>query len=145
MDKSVNFLNVNICYVFYVLLWIKYWVMWFESLLVFILFKYKKNSPFPEFGLYIIQLYCVEYWIPAEFLFLAFWLAPVLKPTTEYEHQSSHLNDCAVSKVWNFTLWQCLCSCISGRLSICALEGFFQWLSAGYINTPEGGDNQLSL
>ncbi len=33
-----------ICYVLYVLLWIKYWLMWFESLLVFILFKFKKRS-----------------------------------------------------------------------------------------------------
>ncbi len=42
MDKSVNFLSLNI-YVIYVLLWTKYWLMWFESLLVFILFKFKKR------------------------------------------------------------------------------------------------------
>ncbi len=42
----------NICYVIYVILWIKYCLMWFESLLVFILLK-KKNVPtFPEFRLY---------------------------------------------------------------------------------------------
>ncbi len=39
---SAKFLNLNHCYVLYVLLWIKYWLMWFESLLVFILFKFKK-------------------------------------------------------------------------------------------------------
>ncbi len=35
---------LNICYVIYVLLWIKCWLIWFEILLVFILglFKYKK-------------------------------------------------------------------------------------------------------
>ncbi len=38
----VTFLSLNICYVIYVLLWTKYWLMWFESLLVFILFKFKK-------------------------------------------------------------------------------------------------------
>ncbi len=50
--KCLTFLNLNI-YVLYILLWIKYWLMWFESLLVFILFKKKKkNIPtFPEFGL----------------------------------------------------------------------------------------------
>ncbi len=31
------------CYVLYVLLWIKYWLVWFEILLVFILFKFKKH------------------------------------------------------------------------------------------------------
>ncbi len=34
MDKSVTFLHLNICYAIYVLLGIKYWLMWFESLLV---------------------------------------------------------------------------------------------------------------
>ncbi len=43
MHKIVKFLSLNICYVLYVLLWIKYWLMWFESLLVFILFKFKKR------------------------------------------------------------------------------------------------------
>ncbi len=43
LDKSVKFLRLNICYVLYVLLWIKYWLMWFESILVFILFKFKKR------------------------------------------------------------------------------------------------------
>ncbi len=42
MDKSVKFLCINNCYVLYVLLWIKYWLMWFESLLNFILLKSKK-------------------------------------------------------------------------------------------------------
>ncbi len=37
VDESVKFLCLNICYVLYVLLWIKYRLMWFESLLVFIL------------------------------------------------------------------------------------------------------------
>ncbi len=40
--KIVKFLSLNICYVIYVLLWIKYWLKWFESLLVLILFKLKK-------------------------------------------------------------------------------------------------------
>ncbi len=49
----IQFLSLNMCYVIYVLLWIKYWLMWFEILLVFILFTLKKNVPtFPEFGLY---------------------------------------------------------------------------------------------
>ncbi len=43
MHKILQFLSLNICYVIYVLLWIKYWLMWFQSLLVFILFKFKKR------------------------------------------------------------------------------------------------------
>ncbi len=43
VDKSVKFHRLNICNVLYVVLWIKYWLMWFESLLVFILFKCKKR------------------------------------------------------------------------------------------------------
>ncbi len=42
MDKSVKCLCLNIFYVLYVLLWIKYCLMCFKSLLVFILFKFKK-------------------------------------------------------------------------------------------------------
>ncbi len=34
---------LNICYVLYVLLCIKYWLMLFENLLVFILFQFKKR------------------------------------------------------------------------------------------------------
>ncbi len=41
--KIVKFLSLNICYVICVVLWIKYWLMWFEFLLVFILFKFKKR------------------------------------------------------------------------------------------------------
>ncbi len=45
MDKSVKFLRLNICHVLWVLLWINYWLMWFESLLVFISnFKFNKKS-----------------------------------------------------------------------------------------------------
>ncbi len=44
LDKSVTFLSLNICYVLFVLLWIKYLHMRFESLLVFILFKFIKTS-----------------------------------------------------------------------------------------------------
>ncbi len=54
VHKIVKFLSLNICYVIYVLLWIKYWLMWFEILLVFILFKFKNVPTFPEFGLYAI-------------------------------------------------------------------------------------------
>ncbi len=43
VHKIVKFLSLNICYVIYVLLWIKYWLMWFEILLVFILLKFKKR------------------------------------------------------------------------------------------------------
>ncbi len=43
VDKSETFLSLNICYVIGVLLWIKYCIMWFESRLVFILFKFKKR------------------------------------------------------------------------------------------------------
>ncbi len=42
VHKIVQFLNLNICYIIYVLFYIKYWLMWFEILLVFILLKYKK-------------------------------------------------------------------------------------------------------
>ncbi len=35
VEKSVTFHNLNMRYVIYVLFWIKYWLMWFESLLVF--------------------------------------------------------------------------------------------------------------
>ncbi len=40
MHEIVKFLSLNICYV---LLWIKFWLMWCESLLVFILFKFTKR------------------------------------------------------------------------------------------------------
>ncbi len=40
---EIKFLSLNICYVIYVLLWIKYG-SWFEIILVFILFKFK-NRP----------------------------------------------------------------------------------------------------
>ncbi len=43
MDKSVKFIRLNIYYVLYVPLWIKYWLMLFESLLVLIRFKFKKR------------------------------------------------------------------------------------------------------
>ncbi len=43
VDKMYKFLSLNICYVIYVLLWIKCWLMWFEILLVFILLKFKKR------------------------------------------------------------------------------------------------------
>ncbi len=33
---------LSMLYVIYVLLWIKYWLMWFEILFVFILFKFEK-------------------------------------------------------------------------------------------------------
>ncbi len=36
------------CYIIYVLLWLKYWLMWFEILLVFILFKFKKRPNISE-------------------------------------------------------------------------------------------------
>ncbi len=52
MDKSVKFLSLNI-YVLYILLWIKYWLMWFESLLVKILFKFKKR---PIYGIRVVIL-----------------------------------------------------------------------------------------
>ncbi len=45
MHKIVKFLSLNNCYVIYVLLWIKYWLMWFEILLVFILFKFNLKHP----------------------------------------------------------------------------------------------------
>ncbi len=38
---EMSFLSLNICYVIHVLLWIKYWLMWFKIILVFILFKFK--------------------------------------------------------------------------------------------------------
>ncbi len=44
-----KFLSLNICYVIYVLLWIKYWHIWFEILLVLILFQLKNVPTFPEF------------------------------------------------------------------------------------------------
>ncbi len=43
VDKSVKCISLNICYVFYVLLWIKYLLVWFESFLLLILFKFKKH------------------------------------------------------------------------------------------------------
>ncbi len=36
--------QLKMYYVIYVLLWIKCWLVWFEILLVFILFKFKKTS-----------------------------------------------------------------------------------------------------
>ncbi len=48
VHKIVKFLSLNICYVIYVLVWIKYWLMWSEILLVFILFKFKKRPNISE-------------------------------------------------------------------------------------------------
>ncbi len=53
VNKIVKFLSLNICYVIYVLLWIKYWLMWFESLLVFILFKFKKHHNIS--GIWVVE------------------------------------------------------------------------------------------
>ncbi len=50
VHKIVKFLSLNICYVIYVLLWIKYWLMWFELNLVFILFKFKNVPTFQNSG-----------------------------------------------------------------------------------------------
>ncbi len=57
--KIVNFLSLNICYVIYVLLWIKYWLMWFEILLVFILFKFKKRPNISRIR--VVNLECVTH------------------------------------------------------------------------------------
>ncbi len=36
--------------------------MWFDSVLVFILFSKKKNVPtFPKFRLYIVNTHCIKY------------------------------------------------------------------------------------
>ncbi len=43
VHKIVQFLSLNICYIIYVLLWITYWLMQFEIIVVFILFKFKKR------------------------------------------------------------------------------------------------------
>ncbi len=43
MHTIFLFLSLNIFYVIYGLLWITCWLMWFESLLVFILLKFKKS------------------------------------------------------------------------------------------------------
>ncbi len=57
VDKKAEFLNLNICYMLCVLLWIKYWLMWFESLLVSVLFKFKNVPIVPEFVLYYYYKY----------------------------------------------------------------------------------------
>ncbi len=62
--KWTKVLSLNICYVIYVLLWIKYWLMWFESLLVFILFKFKKRPN--SSGIRVVCMYiyiCVYIYI----------------------------------------------------------------------------------
>ena len=51
VDKSVKCPSWNICYLIHYLLWIKYWLMWFGSILVLILFKFKNVPTFPEFRL----------------------------------------------------------------------------------------------
>ncbi len=43
MHTILQFLSLNNCYAIYVLLGIKYWLMGFEILLIFILFKFKKR------------------------------------------------------------------------------------------------------
>ncbi len=55
MDKSVKCLRLNIFYVLYVLLWIKKILKWFESLLVFILFKFKKRPTIS--GIRVVQIH----------------------------------------------------------------------------------------
>ncbi len=47
VDKSVKLVCLNI-YVLYILLWTKYWLMRFESLLVFILFIKKLWTKTPQ-------------------------------------------------------------------------------------------------
>ncbi len=50
----------NICYVIYVLLWIKYCLMWFESLLVFIVFKKKKRPNISGIQVVLWRLYVIH-------------------------------------------------------------------------------------
>ncbi len=55
------------CYVLYVLLWIKYWLMWFEIILVFILFKKtnkKNSSQTPNiYGIRVVQIFFTFIWV----------------------------------------------------------------------------------
>ncbi len=48
----LTFLSLNISYVIYLILWIKYWLVWFEILLVYIYSNFLNFPTFPEFRLY---------------------------------------------------------------------------------------------
>ncbi len=50
VHKIVQFLSLNICYVIYVLLWAKYWLVWFGNSFSFHFIVFPK---FSEFGLYL--------------------------------------------------------------------------------------------
>ncbi len=87
MHKIVKFLSLNICYVIYVLLWIQYWLMWFEILLVFILFKCKKTSR--HFQSWRTRSLCgpranSSRWEQCTFLGISIWelLRPTSSPST---------------------------------------------------------------
>ncbi len=54
----VKLLSLNICYVIYDLLWIKYWLMWFESLLDLYLSKIKNKSGVVVFIVILDFLVC---------------------------------------------------------------------------------------
>ncbi len=63
MDRILKFLSLNICYVIYVLLWITYWLMWFQILLVFILFKFKKCPNISGIRVVCVCVYTVYIYI----------------------------------------------------------------------------------
>ncbi len=76
VHKIVKFLSLNICYVIYVLLWIKYWLMWFEIFLVLILFKFKKRHNISGIWVVIINFYSILFDIGFQFFFSRFFLKP---------------------------------------------------------------------
>ncbi len=59
MHKLLQFLGLNI-YVIHVLLWIKYWSMWFEIVLVFILFKFKKGPDISGIGVVFLSQFKMQ-------------------------------------------------------------------------------------
>ncbi len=60
VHKIVKFLSLNICYVIYVLLWIKCWLMGFKIILVFILFQFKKRPNIS--GIQVVRTFSTKHY-----------------------------------------------------------------------------------
>ncbi len=81
VDKIVKFLSLNICYVIYVLLWITYWLMWFQILLVFILFKFKKCPNISGIRVVCVCVYTVYIYI---YIYIYIYTTPNQKKLGQY-------------------------------------------------------------
>ena len=93
MDTSVTFLHLNMCHVINALLWIKYWLMWFESLSDFILFQFKNRPNFSRIWVVYITpyIYPLQGGIAKEELKWMLWMLLLYFQTNLARYQLSHM------------------------------------------------------